>query len=242
MTGTSAAGDACQISERYKHYDIQSGSFETSRDLTVRSPTALWMKALAFARCEIMLSVWILHVKKERYSRGHLVDIYLNIFKIICWTSFYKFVALIKFTLSTCFCFNYLVSLSVFIRAMLILSAVCHQTCRQLDMPSDQDICQSRTFWQLISQSRPFWEINKCRLYIKALRFLRLQTACVCGRQIRNDVISVKSYKNTFFWQLYKTRIYFPPAAIELKQHKYPCFRILLREFSKKIADTINHR
>ena len=32
--------DACQISERYVQYNIQSRGFETSRDLGVRRPTA----------------------------------------------------------------------------------------------------------------------------------------------------------------------------------------------------------
>ena len=31
-----ACRDACQITERYDHYNIQSRYFETSRDLTVR--------------------------------------------------------------------------------------------------------------------------------------------------------------------------------------------------------------
>ena len=31
--------DACQISERYDHYNIQSPGFETSRDLAVRRPS-----------------------------------------------------------------------------------------------------------------------------------------------------------------------------------------------------------
>ena len=34
--------DACQISERYEHYTIQSRGFETSRDLTVRRPLVFY--------------------------------------------------------------------------------------------------------------------------------------------------------------------------------------------------------
>ena len=42
LAGTSAAPlrDACQISERYDHYNTQSRGFETSRDLAVRRLTA----------------------------------------------------------------------------------------------------------------------------------------------------------------------------------------------------------
>ena len=37
--------DACQISQRYDHYNIQSRGFETSRDLVVRRVTAQWKEA-----------------------------------------------------------------------------------------------------------------------------------------------------------------------------------------------------
>ena len=37
--------DACQISERYDHYNIQSRGSETSRDLAVRCLTAYWIEA-----------------------------------------------------------------------------------------------------------------------------------------------------------------------------------------------------
>ena len=42
LTGISTATlqDACQISERYKHYNTQSHGFETSWDLTETRPTA----------------------------------------------------------------------------------------------------------------------------------------------------------------------------------------------------------
>ena len=37
--------DACQISEEYDHYNIQSRGFETSRDLAVRCLTSWWIEA-----------------------------------------------------------------------------------------------------------------------------------------------------------------------------------------------------
>ena len=37
--------DACQIPERYDHYNIQSRGFETPRDLAVRRLTAYWIYA-----------------------------------------------------------------------------------------------------------------------------------------------------------------------------------------------------
>ena len=37
---TGCCRDACQISERYDHYNIQSRSFETSRDRAVKCPSA----------------------------------------------------------------------------------------------------------------------------------------------------------------------------------------------------------
>ena len=40
--------DACQISERYYHYNIQSCGFETLRDLTVRCVKAQWIEAQSF--------------------------------------------------------------------------------------------------------------------------------------------------------------------------------------------------
>ena len=41
--------DACQISERFDHYDIKSRGFETSRDLAVRSPSAEWFEAQKYS-------------------------------------------------------------------------------------------------------------------------------------------------------------------------------------------------
>ena len=38
--------DACQMSERYDHYNIHSRGFQTSRDLAVRSLTTKWIEAL----------------------------------------------------------------------------------------------------------------------------------------------------------------------------------------------------
>ena len=39
--------DACQISERLSHSNIKSRGFETSWDLAIRCPSALWMEVLS---------------------------------------------------------------------------------------------------------------------------------------------------------------------------------------------------
>ena len=57
LTGTLAAAlrDACQISERYAHNNIQSRGFQISRDLAVRRLTASWIEAQGIIRYDGLL-------------------------------------------------------------------------------------------------------------------------------------------------------------------------------------------
>ena len=47
--------DACQIAERYDHYNIQSRGFETSRDLSIRRLTARERLRVLSRSCRLML-------------------------------------------------------------------------------------------------------------------------------------------------------------------------------------------
>ena len=51
--------DACQISERYDHCNIKPRGFETSRDLTVRCPSAWWIEA------HLSVHVWTLNATTD---------------------------------------------------------------------------------------------------------------------------------------------------------------------------------
>ena len=59
----SCCRDACQISERYDRYNIQSRGFETSRDLAVRGPgffiSPVWFRhSEAVRRLQVSNSFW----------------------------------------------------------------------------------------------------------------------------------------------------------------------------------------
>ena len=64
--------DACLMSVRYDQYNIQSRVLETSRDPTVRPPSALWIEALK----SIFLVSWcdVVHVQGMAVTKAPLVN------------------------------------------------------------------------------------------------------------------------------------------------------------------------